>query len=344
MRFYFSWRQRQLCLSLLLSFMVVLMVTRREWQQKRVTLRPPLDPSLQYDNSALIQSVAQNFLHPPSSEPYHLMQSLAETDLHAAKYINYKAEFAYAFCQRAIKKIFDGAGPGFFVEAGALDGEFLSNTLPLEKERGWTGLLVEADGDMFDELLSKRRRAWASHSCLATRPNPHSEILIKYIRQNTLKDAFSNHAARAHNSLLDQTAGNTLDGSMPGHPIYESVQCIPLATLLLATNTTHVDLVSLDVEGAEMGILRNFPWRRVTVDVWVVEHAFQTLHSQQRAINGSVTAGNDEEFIRLFTSRGYEVYEISKDLVIPNYVFVLRGSPPYHRLRATGKLSHTKGF
>ena len=320
------------------------MVTRRDWQRTSGTLRPPLDSSLEYDNPALIQSVAQGFLHPPSSEPYHLMQSLAETDIYAAKYINYKAEFAYAFCQRAIKNIFDDAGPGFFVEAGALDGEFLSNTLPLEKERGWTGLLIEADGDMFNELLSKRRRAWASHTCLATRPHPHSEILIKYVRQNTLKDAFSNHAARAHNSLLDQTKGNTLDGSMPGHPIYESVQCVPLATLLLATNTTHVDLVSLDVEGAEMGILRHFPWRRVTVDVWVVEHARESVHSQHRTTNSSLTAADDKEFIHIFTSRGYEVYEISKDLIIPNYVFVLRGSSPYHRLRATGKLHHTKSL
>ncbi|XP_063842136.1 uncharacterized protein LOC135089879 [Scylla paramamosain] len=344
MRFYLSWRRRQLCLSLMLSCMVALMVTGRDWQRTSVTRRPPLDPSLGYDDSTLIQSVAQSFLHPPSSEPYHLMQNLAETDIHAAQYMNFKAEIAYAFCQRAIKNIFDKAGPGFFVEAGALDGEFLSNTLPLERERGWTGLLVEADGDMFNELVSKRRRAWASHSCLATRPHPHSETLIKYVRQNTLKDAFSNHAARAHNSLLDQTAGDTLDGSMPGHPIYESVQCLPLATLLLAINTTHVDLVSLDVEGAEMGIIRHFPWRRVTVDVWVVEHARETYHRLQRATNGSLVVTIDEEFIRLFTSQGYEVYEISKDVIIPNYVFVLRGSSPYHRLRATGKMRHTESL
>jgi len=32
---------------------------------------------------------------------------------------------------------------GFFIEAGADEGEFLSNTLYFELMRGWSGLLVE---------------------------------------------------------------------------------------------------------------------------------------------------------------------------------------------------------
>jgi len=32
---------------------------------------------------------------------------------------------------------------GFFVECGAHDGEYLSNTLFFELERNWTGLLIE---------------------------------------------------------------------------------------------------------------------------------------------------------------------------------------------------------
>ena len=38
---------------------------------------------------------------------------------------------------------------GFFVEAGAWDGEYLSNTKFFEKERNWTGLLVEPNKAAF---------------------------------------------------------------------------------------------------------------------------------------------------------------------------------------------------
>ncbi|ODM88635.1 hypothetical protein Ocin01_18047 [Orchesella cincta] len=62
---------------------------------------------------------------------------------------------------------------GFFVECGALDGETRSNTLFMERNLGWTGLLVEADPANFKQLLKINRNAWSSNVCLATKPHPH---------------------------------------------------------------------------------------------------------------------------------------------------------------------------
>lgn len=42
-------------------------------------------------------------------------------------------------------KILNGKTGGFFVEAGAFNGEYLSNSLFFEIHRNWTGLLVEAN-------------------------------------------------------------------------------------------------------------------------------------------------------------------------------------------------------
>ena len=42
------------------------------------------------------------------------------------------------------------------MEAGALDGEFISNSLYLERELGWTGLLVEADTTLYSALAGDR--------------------------------------------------------------------------------------------------------------------------------------------------------------------------------------------
>ena len=44
---------------------------------------------------------------------------------------------------------------GFFIEAGAYDGEKLSNTLFFELKQSWTGLLIEPNPDAF-ELLKKK--------------------------------------------------------------------------------------------------------------------------------------------------------------------------------------------
>ena len=44
---------------------------------------------------------------------------------------------------------------GFFVEAGAYDGESFSNSLFYEIKQNWNGLLVEANPDAFEEMTLK---------------------------------------------------------------------------------------------------------------------------------------------------------------------------------------------
>ena len=43
--------------------------------------------------------------------------------------------------------------------------------------------------------------------------------------------------------------------------------CLPLMSILLAIENPVVDYLSLDVEGAEIGILKSIPWKRVNIKV-----------------------------------------------------------------------------
>jgi hypothetical protein len=61
---------------------------------------------------------------------------------------------------------------GFFVECGALDGETRSNTLHFERHLNWSGLLVEADPLNFARMVTKKRKAYLSPSCLSTESYP----------------------------------------------------------------------------------------------------------------------------------------------------------------------------
>ncbi|XP_063610823.1 uncharacterized protein LOC134784645 [Penaeus indicus] len=284
---------------------------------------------LPYDDPDLLRFVRQDLLYPPSNLPYNLVQDHAKVHMEAKKYSGFVGEFGFMFYAHVLRKIFKGTRGGFFVEAGALDGEFLSNTLPLERELGWTGLLVESNGDTFKELLTKRRKAWASHSCLAAHEYPHVDILVKFRRDHSALDTYEDRSASAHSMMMSQDKGAALDNSVPGHREYEAVQCIPLATLLLAIDVTHVDLVSLDIEGGEMGVLRYFPWDRITVDVWLVEHATANERFKNKGENTY-----DSDFIEMFNDLGYELYSANDDASI-NYVFVLRSSKVYRRLKET---------
>ena len=47
--------------------------------------------------------------------------------------------------------------------------------------------------------------------------------------------------------------------------------CVPLTTILQLANITHVNFFMLDVEGAELDVLKSTDWSRVTFDVIAVE-------------------------------------------------------------------------
>lgn len=57
-----------------------------------------------------------------------------------------------------VDKKLKGRRDGFFIECGAADGHSHSNTLFLETERNWTGLLIEANQRYFKTILGLNRQ------------------------------------------------------------------------------------------------------------------------------------------------------------------------------------------
>ena len=50
------------------------------------------------------------------------------------------------------------------------------------------------------------------------------------------------------------------------------IQCFPLYSILLACGRTDIDLFSLDIEGAELDVLKAIPWTKVDIKVILVEY------------------------------------------------------------------------
>ena len=71
-----------------------------------------------------------------------------------------------------IDKLLNQKRNGFFVEIGGFDGETFSNSLFLEKERGWSGLLVEANPYTYELMAGKDRNCLMKNTCISnTVPN-----------------------------------------------------------------------------------------------------------------------------------------------------------------------------
>ncbi|XP_018023033.2 uncharacterized protein LOC108679036 [Hyalella azteca] len=121
---------------------------------------------VRYDDPKLLDLIKTQHMYPPSTLPYNLLSD--------HEYENYKNMGFYMEAMKVVLHYLHNKTNGIFVEAGALDGQYLSNTLELEKNQDWTGLLVEASYINYKSILLKNRKAWVSHSCLAVHPYPHT--------------------------------------------------------------------------------------------------------------------------------------------------------------------------
>jgi len=71
------------------------------------------------------------------------------------------------FDRWVIEHVFPGLKRGYFIEAGAVDGVAVSNTLHLEKLYGWTGLLVEGREEEMKILRETRPKSHVRMAVLA---------------------------------------------------------------------------------------------------------------------------------------------------------------------------------
>ncbi|XP_023344973.1 uncharacterized protein LOC111714158 [Eurytemora carolleeae] len=119
--------------------------------------------SLEQDDPRLVEYVKHNFLIKTGTKGGKNLRLANNPPILAAQF-NQSLE---------VDKIYNSSlFNGFFIEAGAFDGESLSNSLFFELERGWTGLLVEANSELVKRIEDKNRNAWISPTCLSIEMKP----------------------------------------------------------------------------------------------------------------------------------------------------------------------------
>ncbi len=137
-----------------------------------------------------------------------------------------------------------GQREGFFIEAGANDGLRLSVTHAFES-LGWTGLLVEPIPERADAAARNRPRSKVLHAALGRRGSSGVATLTVY-----------EGGADGDNDLLSHLEDAPVKGDLR-HGLAARTVRVPLTTLdeALAFHDGPVDLLVLDVEGAELDVL-----------------------------------------------------------------------------------------
>jgi len=149
---------------------------------------------------------------------------------------------------------FDG---GIFVEAGANDGVEQSNTYYFEKLRGWTGLLVEPEPTLA-AACRRNRHAIVAQAALVDREVPGATVELHVAGlMSTMTGAIGDAAATAghvRRGLVVQGLTDTYKVHVPARTLTALIDEVRLSR--------PIDLLSLDVEGAEVAALRGIDYKR----------------------------------------------------------------------------------
>jgi FkbM family methyltransferase len=130
---------------------------------------------------------------------------------------------------------------GFYVDVGAFDGVYLSNTLVLE-EGGWDGICVEAIPE-YAELARQNRTAKVINAAVVREPQDHVQFEVDPTGLFSGLDP-------------DKPVADTnYRRFRPDQPTWKTIE-VPAVTLeQLLDDCPPVDVLSLDIEGAELDAL-----------------------------------------------------------------------------------------
>jgi FkbM family methyltransferase len=158
---------------------------------------------------------------------------------------------------------------GIFVEAGANDGISQSNTLHLEKYRGWRGLLVEPVPELAWRCRRNRRGSKVVNCALGEFSQRGSTVELTYCNlMSVVKGALkSPEAERAH--LAAGAEVQELE-------TYRfKARCRALSDLIDRYRLPEIDFMSLDVEGFELSVLKGVDLGRHRPRYLLVEARFR---------------------------------------------------------------------
>ncbi|MBL0233727.1 MAG: FkbM family methyltransferase [Chitinophagaceae bacterium] len=184
----------------------------------------------------------------------------------------------FLFSTMGIKKI-------SYIDIGTNDPKFCNNTY-LFYCKGGRGILIEPD-PVFKKLLQRSRpKDKVIEAAISDKENGEADFFI-------FDEPSINTLSKEEATLRQKSGKYTL----------KEIKRIPLVTIenVIATylngNTPH--LISLDVEGVDLSVLKAFDYSRYPVPVWIVE----TCEYSENHIKPKITP-----IVELMQSKGYFIY------------------------------------
>jgi FkbM family methyltransferase len=157
-------------------------------------------------------------------------------------------------------KFYDNKVGGFFVEIGASDGIYFSNTYLLETQYKWKGICCEVIPKQFDKCVKNRPNSICYNKAVYNKTG--LKLTFDIANNFDLLSGITDHI-------------DTYKKTVDANKTMIQVDSISLLDILDNSNApSFIEYLSLDTEGSEFEILKNFNFDKYIFGWIDVEHNY----------------------------------------------------------------------
>jgi len=154
---------------------------------------------------------------------------------------------------------------GIFIEFGACDGVYFSNTYYLEKYKGWSGILLEPAKSWHNNIKINRPNCVIDFRCVSDETG--NEVTF-YENADPALSSLNNNFFFDNSYKVKTISLNDVFSE------YEQ------KLLKKSNEIDSIDFISIDTEGTEYEILKKFNFKKYSPKIIIVEHNFDPIKSK----------------------------------------------------------------
>jgi FkbM family methyltransferase len=166
---------------------------------------------------------------------------------------------------------------GIYVEIGAYDGIYLSNTAMLELQYGWRGVLVEPIKEACDRMVESRPGSACIYGAVSPEKGP-----LRFTYSAADGGMLSGMAfdPRHQERVDEESRRQQARVEVRLVPAFHPNEVLKAAAELAPgkTDARAIDFLSIDTEGTELDILKSIDWVAFRPRLLCVENHFQEPH------------------------------------------------------------------